>query len=51
MTLVIDSFRQALDYKEEASELDKALLKKLKQFEKVFVSDDETVTMSNRGSI
>lgn len=51
MGLVIESFRQALDYKEEASELDKGLLKKLKHFEKVFVSDDEIVTMANRGSI
>ncbi len=51
MSLVIESFRQALDYKEEASELDKALLKKLKHFEKIFISDDEIVTMANRGSI
>ena len=51
MTLVIESFMQALDYKEDASQLDKALLKKLKHFEKVFVSDDESVTMANSGSI
>ncbi len=51
MSIVIDSFRQALDYKEEANQLDKALLKKLKHFQKVFISDEEFVTMSNRGSI
>jgi len=51
MSLVIDSFRQALNYNEEVGELDKALLKKLKQFEKIFDSDDETVTIANRGSI
>lgn len=51
MSLVIDSFRQALNYKEEISELDKALLKKLKNFEKVFVAEEEIVTMANRGSI
>jgi len=49
--LVMESFRQALNYKEEASQLDKALLKKLKYFERLFVSEDEFVTLSNRGSI
>jgi hypothetical protein len=51
MSLVIESFKQALDYKGEGSQLDKSLLKKLKHFEKVFVSEDELVTMANRGSI
>jgi len=48
VALVIESFRKALNYKEEANNLDKALLKKLKNFEKVFVSNDEQVTISNQ---
>ena len=51
MSIVIDSFNQALNYEEEASELDKTLLKKLKYFEKIFVADEEMVTIGNRGSI
>lgn len=51
MSLVIDSFHRALDYKEDDDQLDKGLLKKLKFFEKVFISDEEIVTMSNRGSV
>jgi len=51
MSLVIESFKEALDYKEDSSFLDKALLKKLKVFEKVFIADEEIVTIANRGSI
>lgn len=51
MTLVMESFREALNYKEESSYLDKALLKKLKGFEKIFISKDELLTIANRGSI
>jgi hypothetical protein len=51
MALVIESFREALNYKEETSHLDKGLLKKLKSFEKIFLSNDETITFANKGSI
>lgn len=51
MALVIESFREALNYKEDNSHLDKGLLKKLKTFEKIFISDNESVIFSNRGSI
>jgi hypothetical protein len=51
MTLVIESFREALNYKEEANHLDKALLRKLKNFEKIFVSKEESLLFTNRGSI
>lgn len=51
MTLVIESFREALNYKEEVSHLDKGLLKKLKNFEKVFLSNEETIIFANSGSI
>lgn len=51
MSLVVESFNEALDYKEEANHLDKALLKRLKAFEKVFVSSNELVSIANQGSI
>ena len=51
MTLVMETFKEALNYKEEVNHLDKALLKKLKNFEKVFVSKEELLTIANRGSI
>ncbi|NML38933.1 hypothetical protein HHL17_17135 [Chitinophaga sp. G-6-1-13] len=51
MTLVMESFRQAIDYKEGINYLDKGLLKKLKSFEKIFLEEDESVTISNQGSI
>lgn len=51
MGLVIETFREALNFKEEASYLDKALLKKLKSFEKIFTSADEKISFSNQGSI
>lgn len=51
MTLVMESFREALNYKEDNSHLDKGLLKKLKTFEKIFISGDESVIFTNRGSL
>jgi hypothetical protein len=51
MTLVIESFREAINYSEDSTLLDKPLLKKLKDFKKVFISNDELLTISNQGSI
>lgn len=51
MTLVIDSFRNAMDYDEDSNFLDKALLKRLWDFRKVFVSGDEKLTILNQGSV
>jgi hypothetical protein len=51
MSLVIDSFREAMNYDEDSTFLDKPLLKKLKDFKKIFVSKDELLTISNQGSI
>jgi len=51
MSLVIDSFREAMNYDEDSTFLDKPLLKKLKDFKKVFVSRDELLTISNQESI
>jgi hypothetical protein len=49
MSLVMQSYREALNYKEEANHLDKALLKKLKTVEKIFLSKEEAITISNQG--
>lgn len=49
MSLVMESYREALNYKEEANYLDKALLKKLKSVEKIFVSKEEALTITNQG--
>lgn len=51
MSLVIESFREAMDYNEDSTFLDKPLLKKLRDFKKIFVSNDELLTISNQGSI
>lgn len=51
MSLVIDSFREALNYDEDSTFLDKPLLKRLKDFKKIFISRDELLTISNQGSI
>ena len=51
MSLVIESFREAMDYNEGSTFLDKPLLKKLKDFKKIFISNDELLTISNQGSI
>jgi hypothetical protein len=51
MSLVIESFKEALEYKEEITYLDKPLLKRLKEFKKIFVSPNEALTISNQGSI
>lgn len=49
--LVIDSFREAMNYNEDSTFLDKPLLKRLKDFKKVFISNDELLTISNQGSV
>ncbi len=49
--LVIETFKEALQQKDEVAYLDKPLLKKLKAFEKIFISPSETITFSNKGSI
>ena len=51
MSLVIDSFKQAIDFNEETSKLDKPLLKRLKDFKKIFLSDKEKIFFSNQGSV
>jgi hypothetical protein len=51
VALVIESFREALNQKEEYDFLDKPLLKKLKSFQRAFSSSKELITISNRGSI
>ena len=51
MSLVIESFREAMNYDEESIFPDKPLLKKLKDLKRVFVSNDELLTISNQGSI
>ena len=49
MSLVMESFQEALNYREEASHLDKSLLKKLKAIEKIMVSKEEAIAISNEG--
>lgn len=49
--LVVDAFKEAMDYNEESSFLDKTLVKHLREFKKNFVSDKESITISNQGSI
>ena len=51
MSLVIESFREAFDYNEDSTFLDKPLIKRLKDFRKIFVSNNESLTISNQGSI
>jgi hypothetical protein len=51
MSLVIESFRESLNSKEDIRHLDKSLLKKLKNFEKIFLSKEETITFANNGTI
>lgn len=51
MSLVIDSFREAMNYDEDSTFLDKPLLKRLRDFKKIFVSKGELITISNKGSI
>ncbi len=51
MSLVIESFKQAIDFNEETSKLDKPLLKRLKDFKKIFLSDKEKIFFSNQGSV
>ncbi len=51
MSLVIESFKQAMNYNEDSTFLDKPLLKRLKDFKKIFVSNDEVLTITNQGAI
>ena len=51
VTLVMETFREALNQKDEYNFLDKPLLKKLKTFQRAFSSTNELITISNRGSI
>lgn len=51
MSLVINSFKQALDEDENDIDLDKPLLKSLLNFKKNFLNEDEIIYLSNRGSI
>jgi hypothetical protein len=51
MSLVIESFREAMNYDEDSTFLDKPLLKKLKDFRRIFISSDELLTISNQGSV
>ncbi|WP_143306514.1 hypothetical protein [Chitinophaga vietnamensis] len=50
MTLVIESFRHAINYQNGTNYLDKGLLKKLKSFEKIFCEENESIIFSNQGS-
>jgi hypothetical protein len=49
MSLVMQSFSEALNYRDEMTTLDKALLKKLKNVQRVFVAKDESLTLRNQG--
>lgn len=51
MTLLISAFNTALTESGDRNQLDKPLLKALIQFKKNFVSDQETISLSNRQSI
>jgi len=49
--LFVEAFKEALEVKDEYTYLDKPLLKKLKSFEKIFLSASETITFTNQGSL
>ncbi|TAK43985.1 MAG: hypothetical protein EPO28_05380 [Saprospiraceae bacterium] len=49
--LVIESFQDALQTSPNEEHLDKPLLQDLQRFKKLFLADEETITISNRGSI
>lgn len=51
MALVIQSFQSALNDDNEDADLDKPLLKSLMSFKKNFISDNEIIYLSNRGSV
>ncbi len=51
VSLFINTFQNALGRDGGQEFLDKPLLKELKQFKKIFLSDDEVLTFSNQGSI
>jgi len=51
MALVIQTFRSALIQEEDKDYLDKPLLKTLLKFKKNFISNNEIIYLSNRGSV
>ncbi len=51
MSLVIQSFQDALQPQPNEEHLDKPLLQELQQFKKLFSEANETITISNRGSL
>lgn len=51
VSLVMESFRDALNPDSEGEMLDKHLLKDLQNFKKVLVNDLQTIQFSNRGSL
>lgn len=51
MALVIQSFQAALHDENDEADLDKPLLKSLMSFQKNFSSDNETISLANRGTI
>ncbi len=51
MTLIIESFRAALDEKGDKDLIDKDLVNSLMKFKTNFVSDGDVIEFSNRGSI
>lgn len=51
MTLVMQSFQDALDPNNNGEMLDQALLKDLQAFQKIFINDAQRIQFSNRGSV
>lgn len=51
MTLVMQSFHDALDPNNNGEMLDQALLKDLQAFQKIFINDTQHIRFSNRGSL
>lgn len=50
ITLVVESFEEALNNPDESEILDKPLLKELLKFKKSFLKDDEVFSIQNEGS-
>lgn len=51
MALVIESFQKVLEADEQEVDLDKSLLKSLSDFKKNFITDNQVICLSNRGTI
>jgi hypothetical protein len=51
MSLVINSFRSALNENQNEADIDKPLLKSLINFKKNFISDNEIFYLANRGTV